>query len=84
MLAKKQIQGHGEHLLIVDDDGPVRKMTTMILENLGYVVVAVASGEEAVLWLGQNQADLVILDMVMDPGINGRETYERILASNSR
>ena len=26
-----------------------------------------------------NSADLIVLDMIMDPGINGRETYERII-----
>lgn len=74
------IQGKGEQLLIVEDDGMLRGMLTRMLGILGYSVTAVASGEEAVYYLGQNQAHLVLLDMVMNPGINGRETYERILA----
>lgn len=74
------IQGKGEQLLIVDDDGLVRDMSARMLRIMGYSVTAVASGEEAVDHLKQNQAHLVLLDMVMNPGINGRETYERILA----
>jgi two-component system cell cycle sensor histidine kinase/response regulator CckA len=30
-------------------------------------------------YLRENHADLLLLDMIMDPGINGRETYERII-----
>lgn len=76
----EQIRGNGEHVLIVEDEGIVRDMAAEMLKMLGYSVVAVASGEEAVYYLGQHQADLVMLDMVMSPGINGRETYERILS----
>lgn len=50
-----------------------------ILSNLGYDVQTVSSGEEAVEYIKQNPVDLVILDMIMDPGIDGCETYKRIL-----
>jgi DNA-binding NtrC family response regulator len=30
-------------------------------------------------YLKEHTADLILLDMIMDPGINGRETYERII-----
>jgi CheY-like chemotaxis protein len=76
----EQIRGHGERVLIVDDDGMLRQLAGEMLKILGYVVAAVASGEEAVSYLGQNHAHLVLLDMQMQPGINGRETYERMLA----
>lgn len=76
----EKIRGTGEHLLVVEDDESVRDMTTKILNALGYSVAAVASGEEGVDYLGRNQVHLVILDMLMSPGINGRETYERMLA----
>ncbi len=80
-MTMEQIQGNGEHILIVEDEGLLRNMATEMLKVLGYLPVAVASGEEAVSYLTQNQAHLVMLDMVMRPGINGRETYERILAT---
>jgi two-component system cell cycle sensor histidine kinase/response regulator CckA len=46
---------------------------------LGYSVTAVSSGEEAVRFLQENSVDLVLLDMIMEPGIDGLETYRRIL-----
>ena len=38
-----------------------------------------SSGEEAVEYVKTNPVDLLVLDMIMDPGINGRQTYERIV-----
>jgi len=75
----ERIQGNGEHVLVVDDDQIVRNMITQMVLFLGYSVAAVASGEEAVRYLRHNQAHVVTLDMQMSPGINGRETYEKIL-----
>jgi DNA-binding NtrC family response regulator len=46
---------------------------------VGYFVTSVASGEEAIDYMKKNSADLLILDMIMDPGIDGLETYKRIL-----
>jgi len=46
---------------------------------LGYSVTAVSSGEEGVDYLKDNSADLLLLDMIMDPGIDGLETYKKIL-----
>ena len=50
-----------------------------MLEVLGYCSAAVSGGEAAVEYLKENAVDLVVLDMIMEPGINGRETYKRIL-----
>jgi DNA-binding NarL/FixJ family response regulator len=50
-----------------------------MLDVLGYNNGAVSSGEEAVEYLKENKVDLILLDMIMDPGINGRETYENII-----
>ena len=47
--------------------------------SLGYLVTSVSSGEEAIEYLKSRSADLIILDMIMDPGIDGLETYRRIL-----
>jgi DNA-binding NtrC family response regulator len=49
-----------------------------MLETLRYKTKTVSGGEEAVKYLEQHSADLLFLDMIMDPGINGCETYERI------
>lgn len=72
-------QGNGETILVVDDQKSQREIASRLLTRLGYQPFTVQSGEEAVEYLKSSAVDLVILDMMMDPGINGCETYERIL-----
>ena len=73
------LKGYGESILIVDDSSEQREIASAILTNLGYEVEAVPNGEAAVEYLRTNKTDLVLLDMIMDPGIDGLETYRRIL-----
>jgi len=75
----QEYTGHGEKILIVDDIIEQRKIGGVILGKLGYKSFSVASGEEAIGFLKENKMDLVILDMIMDPGINGYKTYAEIL-----
>ncbi len=75
----EEYRGKGEFLLIVDDVRDQREIAIGILTKLGYEVDAVSSGEEAVDYLKTRRADLLILDMIMDPGIDGLETYKRVL-----
>ena len=70
--------GH-EQVLVVDDVKEQRDIASAMLEKLGFSVTAVSSGEEAINYFCQHQADIVILDMVMDPGIDGLETYREIV-----
>ena len=72
-------KGCGETILVVDDAESQRDISCKMLDVLGYKTKAVSSGEEAVEYLKENTVDLILLDMIMDPGINGRETYERIV-----
>jgi YesN/AraC family two-component response regulator len=55
-----------------------------MMKKLDYSFVSVASGEEAINYLKNNTTDLLILDMIMDPGIDGLETYKRILELHPR
>ena len=71
--------GQGERILVVDDQQNQREIARSLLARLGYQVYTVASGEEAVEFIKQHMVDLVLLDMVMEPGINGCQTYERII-----
>jgi PAS domain S-box-containing protein len=71
--------GNGESILIVDDVKEQRAIASGMLERLGYFVTSVSSGEEAVDFMQDNFMDLIVLDMIMDPGIDGLETYKRIL-----
>jgi signal transduction histidine kinase/ActR/RegA family two-component response regulator len=72
-------KGAGEAVLVVDDVKTQREISCKILEKLGYQCTSVSSGEEAIEYLSQNSVDLVLLDMIMDPGISGYETYKRII-----
>jgi len=75
----KDYKGNGETILVVDDVEIQREISCKMLDTLGYKTKAVSSGEEAVEYLKEHTVDLILLDMIMDPGINGRETYERII-----
>jgi CheY-like chemotaxis protein len=72
-------KGNAERILIVDDIESQREIASNMLEKLGYSPKTVSTGEEAVEYAKHHEVDLIILDMIMEPGINGRETYERIL-----
>ncbi|MDD4355679.1 MAG: PAS domain S-box protein [Smithellaceae bacterium] len=76
--------GQGETVLVVDDITEQREVASALLQKLGYEVRAASSGEEAVEYLRQNKADLLVLDMIMVPGIDGLETYQRILEINPK
>ena len=71
--------GEGESVLIVDDVAQQRDIASRILNKLHYSVTTVSSGEEAIDYLKNNSANLLLLDMIMEPGIDGYETYNRIL-----
>ena len=71
-------KGAGQTILIVDDMQEQREIAAKIIAQLGYVAKSVDSGEEAVEFLRREKADLLILDMIMDPGIDGLETYQRV------
>ncbi|MBN2297152.1 MAG: PAS domain S-box protein [Deltaproteobacteria bacterium] len=71
--------GKGESILVVDDVEEQREIASEILKKLGYSVESVASGEEAVEYLKNKSADLLVLDMIMDPGIDGLETFMKVL-----
>lgn len=73
-------QGQGKRVMVVDDDPDQRRITAEILTYLGYTALSVTSGEEAVRLLQEEESDLLLLDMLMSPGMDGLDTYERIRA----
>jgi signal transduction histidine kinase len=74
----KRLQGKQEKILIIDDEKMQREIAEELLNSLGYQTQTAASGEAGIEFLAKNQIDLVLLDMIMDPGINGRRTYARM------
>jgi PAS domain S-box-containing protein len=68
-----------ETLLLVDDEEDILKIGTEMLDSLGYKVIPVRSGIEAVKLFTEKKDEikLVILDMVM-PEMNGSETFDHL------
>ncbi|MBC8392713.1 MAG: response regulator [Deltaproteobacteria bacterium] len=75
----EDLMGNGESILIVDDVPEQREIVSGMLRKLAYSATSVSGGEEAFDYMRDNPADLLVLDMIMDPGIDGLETYKRIL-----
>ncbi len=78
MVAVEDYMGGGQAVLVVDDVREQRDIAAHMLRRLNYSVTAVSSGEEAVAYLRENRVDLVLLDMIMDPGMDGLDTYREI------
>ena len=78
-LSMEAIQGSGETVLVVDDMQSQRTIAAHLLQRLNYTAHSVDSGEAAVAYLKDHTVDLVILDMIMDPGMDGLETWRRIV-----
>lgn len=78
--------GKGEKVLVVDDQENQRFITSSILKRLGYRAYAVENGEQAIQHLKREPVDLLLLDMILEPGMNGYETFEKIreLVPNQR
>ncbi len=74
--------GHGETVLVAEDDPSVRTLVKSVLERNGYQVIAAENGLEA-LELARAQRgriDLLLSDVIM-PGMNGRALRDALLAS---
>ena len=66
------------HLLIVEDEVPLREATAERLEEHGYLVVQTGSGEEALKKLADFAFDVVITDLRL-PGIDGTQLLQATL-----
>ncbi len=78
-LSVTEYSGKGESILVIDDVEGQRHLAAQMLKKLNYTVAALSSGEEAVEYLKKSRADLIVLDMIMDPGMDGLDTYKIIL-----
>ena len=67
-------------ILAVDDESDALGTIARVLENAGYKVITANRGDVALQWLLQNQADLIILDIIM-PELTGIEVCKRIRAN---
>lgn len=80
----ERFRGRGESILVVDDVKEQRDIAFRFLSALNYSVAVVSSGEEALDYLKDKKVELLLLDMIMDPGLNGLETYKRVLEMHPR
>ena len=71
--------GKGEKILIVDDEESQRNIACSILTQLGYTPFSVDSGRTAVEYIKKEPVDLVLLDMIMEPDMDGCQTFAEIL-----
>ena len=67
-------------ILVVDDESGIRQSLTSILEEEGYRVEAVGSGEECLATVAARPFDLILLDVWL-PGMDGLVTLERLQQS---
>ncbi|MBN2467305.1 MAG: response regulator [Deltaproteobacteria bacterium] len=77
-ITQEDYRGKGEAVLVVDDVKEQREVASNMLSALGYSVDSVSSGEEAIRYLEGSFVDLLLLDMLMEPGLDGLETYREI------
>lgn len=72
-------RGNREKILLVDDVSEQRKLCEQILTTLNYNVEKVANGKKALAFLKNTSVDLILLDMIMEPEMDGLDTYRKIL-----
>jgi two-component system, cell cycle sensor histidine kinase and response regulator CckA len=72
-----------ETVLLIDDEVAIIEVTKQLLEALGYKVIGVQSGADAVSIYRERQKDIdiIILDMIM-PGMSGSETFDALKMIN--
>ncbi|MGV8058141.1 MAG: PAS domain S-box protein [Smithellaceae bacterium] len=81
-ISLSEYMGNSETVLIVDDIKEQRKLAVEMLRKLNYQTASVSCGEEAVEYLTTGKADIIVLDMIMEPGMDGLDTYRKILEIN--
>ncbi len=74
--------GGTEKILVIDDVVEQRDVARELLSSLGYQIATVSGGREAVEYMKDNHADLIILDMIMEKDFDGLDTYREILKAN--
>ncbi|MDH3890005.1 MAG: response regulator [candidate division Zixibacteria bacterium] len=74
----RKVGGGSETILIVDDSPEQRQLASDMLSSLGYNVVEAEHGTAAVRYMNDHSADLIVLDMIMEPGFDGLDTYSEI------
>ena len=76
-------RGHGELILVVDDEHSVRRVTGQTLEAFGYRVVLAEDGAEALaLYVNQREEIALVLTDMMMPILDGASTIRALRRIN--
>lgn len=75
--------GHGELILVVDDEAPIREITKTLLETHNYKVLTASNGIEAIAVYAEHhdEINLVLTDMMM-PSMDGLTTIHTLQKMN--
>jgi PAS domain S-box-containing protein len=81
-MARPGVRGGSETILLVEDEPVLRELARVILQDYDYQVIEASNGIEALqVWDQHNgKIDLLLTDMVMPEGMNGRELAEELKA----
>lgn len=80
---KSQIDTMSAEILIVDDELSSLNVLRQVLEAEGYKIIGVPSGEIALQIAAPTQPELILLDIMMEPGIDGFEVCRRLKADKA-
>ena len=76
-MAQELLLGEGETILVIDDEATIRQMICEELEDAGYRVRSAENGPSALRLLQSNlRVDLVITDVGLPGGLNGRQVVD--------
>ena len=83
-ISMAEYMGKKESILVVDDVEEQRDLAYRLLSELNYNVSSASCGEDAIEYLKEHKVDLLVLDMIMDPGMDGLDTYQGVLKINPK
>lgn len=71
------MQANGHHILVIEDEQPIRRFLKASLSNEGYRVSEAVAGEEGLRMASAQPPDLVILDLGL-PDLDGQDVLKRL------
>jgi len=77
--AGRGAQGHGETILVVDDEAAVLEVTSRILRRNGYATLEATTGQKALSLASSRDFQLLLTDSIM-PGVSGPKLAEQVTA----
>lgn len=72
-----------KRVLIVDDQGDIRKLLGIVLQSETRELIFARNGEECLDLARQHPPDLILLDIMMPGGIDGYETARKLRGENA-